>query len=357
MPNIDNIQAEVVEILASQVPSESDNANPTLEQAKLVVFKLACRLLQRESSIYGVFDVFLRELLSSSSIGEGITHEKIERDLVDCLFKHVGVDLLEYGEANWGGVFIATAPSDLALLIRQVSHEMMMHGPLTLSHLKALPIFNWIKDKTTMLRVFSVTNEEKLGLVSLSERLTDSSTFSIPKNPFFCMNSARKWYIFDQDTVASMLMTNHDYRRVINEIDSSGPTGIDYVLSHLSADESEVNQALNKVLVVWHHNFPTDVYNVVDTFGERQMVLSAHEQWLDRTDRFLDWIVWSLLPEDVRQLTELLGQFNKEQTCLTELSTLIAAGNLLRETRETLNREYQSRSNFSRDLRDCKKIT
>ena len=348
MPTLSEMPTEILEILAKQPWGEAGSVEERVpkEKSRSVTFQLASQWQEKapEQSVYSnlprLFDSFLFEVASNYTEKTLQTADEFEKVLVQVIFSKLIIDLHMNGDAGWGSTFIQLGTADIAALIRHLSYVIIQHGWQESDRSEAYSCFNWMKDQATMMRASLLSAEQQLELLSLSNRLSDPSLFSIPVHPRFCMSSEGRWYIFDEDVLHSMQSANQDYRELINTIDNSGPSGVGYILTQIRDEEDEVIQARDKVLAAWYNHFPMVNYLSVDTDTKRQKILKDYERWLDKTDRVLDWGVWYSLPEQVRQIVELRNQVKTEEAHLLSLTTLMEQADTLRAQRDQLEEEF-----------------
>lgn len=152
------------------------------------------------------------------------------------------------------------------------------------------------------------------------DSLVDPVLQMIPEAPQFCLNNNKQLRLFDADTISGMQKSAVDCRTLIGNIDTSGPTGIGYILTTLPDSEDKSIIAGDKVLQAWHAQFPLAKYLNANGERGRQLELHYHERTLDSIDHLFDRWVWDSLPEEVRQIPILEKQLQECQDDLAHLS-------------------------------------
>ena len=152
------------------------------------------------------------------------------------------------------------------------------------------------------------------------DALVDPVLQTIPENPKFCFNSGKQLRLFDADTLAGMGASVQDCRSLIVTIDTSGPTGIGYILTALPENGEQAVIAGDEVLKAWHAKFPMAKYLDAEEEQDRQLELYFHERKLSSIDQLFDQWVWDALPEEVRQIPVLKKQLRECQDDLANLS-------------------------------------
>lgn len=158
------------------------------------------------------------------------------------------------------------------------------------------------------------------SLFAKVETLVDPVLQTIPENPKFCFNNNKQLRLFDADTLVGMRASLRDCRSLIVTIDSSGPTGIGYILTALPENEEQAVVAGDEVLKAWYAKYPMTKYLAAKEEKNRQLELYFHERKLDTIDHLFERWVWDALPEEVRQIPMLEKQLNKCQSELANLS-------------------------------------
>lgn len=151
------------------------------------------------------------------------------------------------------------------------------------------------------------------------DTLVDPVLQTIPENPLFCFNSGKQLRLFDADTLAGMRAAVRDCRSLIGIIDSSGPTGIGYILTVLPEHREQAVIAGDALLKAWHAKFPIAKYLDAEEEQDRQLELYFHERKLATIDQLFDQWVWAVLPEEVRQIPVLEEQLHE---CEDDLASL-----------------------------------
>ena len=275
--------------------------------------------------------------LSSSANEAEISHTRKEMDavlsrelvywfqleLAELIFTKLTANWHTKRDAGWVDSFINLSTEGIALLIQQISHEIIEHGWQIPDGNSPASLFCWMKEQATLV--------EKHDLFKLGESLSDNmALFAIPDAPQFCCKNNQSWCILDAGTIRAAEESNVNYRQTIAEIENSGPTGIGY--DPIFDPDTE---ALNNVLLTWRRYFPVETYNAASTEGERQNILGNHERWIDRADMCLDLAVYKSLPEEVRLIPTLVSQLSRGQKLLQD--TLV----IEQEYQDTLNAKSQ----------------
>ncbi|KTC81764.1 hypothetical protein [Legionella brunensis] len=160
---------------------------------------------------------------------------------------------------------------------------------------------------------------DTMHLFTKVDALVDPVLQTIPENPKFSLNSGKQFRLFDEDTLAGMRASARDCRSLIVVIDTSGPTGIGYILTALPEDGEQAVIAGDKLLKAWHAKFPMAKYLDTEEEQDRQLELYFHERKLATIDRLFDQWVRGALPEEVRQIPVIEKQLHECQDDLTNL--------------------------------------
>ncbi|CDZ76657.1 hypothetical protein BN59_00931 [Legionella massiliensis] len=151
------------------------------------------------------------------------------------------------------------------------------------------------------------------------DALIDPVLQTIPENPKFFLNSDKQLRLFDKDTLAGMRASTRDCRSLIVVIDTSGPTGIGYILTALPENSEQAVNAGDELLKAWHAKFPMAKYLDAEEEQDRQLELYFHERKLATIDQLFDQWVWEALPEEVRQIPVIEKQLYE---CYDDLANL-----------------------------------
>jgi hypothetical protein len=143
------------------------------------------------------------------------------------------------------------------------------------------------------------------------DALVDPVLQTIPDNPIFCFNSGKQLRLFDADTLAGMRAAVRDCRSLIGIIDTSGPTGIGYILTALPESREQAVITGDTLLKAWHAKFPIAKYLDAEGEDDRQLELYFHERRLATIDQLFDQWVWGVLPEEVRQIPVIEKQLHE----------------------------------------------
>lgn len=287
------LHSQLQSLLAVKDPSNQSNVDKIREEMKLI----------RTKEISYWFETGLSHHIFLALIPYSYTEDRLSQ--------------------GWRSLFTKMPPEDIALLITQVCHELIEQGLSIPDDPKDLCIFHWmnkqvLKEQVLRLKLDSFSIEQQQQLIALSEQILDPVNATPPDQPRFCINNGGMLRIFDHETLKGQLAANQSYRELIAAIDTSGPTGIDYILRHLPNerdDDPAATQAWDHVLLAWSNRFPRDELSSIEQTipihrqdRAKREVLRLHEQWLENTDQFLERCVWDALPEEVRQIPLLKDQ-------------------------------------------------
>ena len=151
------------------------------------------------------------------------------------------------------------------------------------------------------------------------DHLVDPVLQTIPETPKFCFNSAKQLRLFDADTLAGMRASARDCRALIGIIDTSGPTGIGYILTALPENGDQAVIAGDELLKAWYAQFPIAKYLDAEEEQDKQLELYFHERKLATIDQLFEQWVWDALPEEARQIPAIEKQLHE---CLDDLANL-----------------------------------
>ncbi len=313
MPTLSELQASVrgfIQAKSWDTASGSDAGEFGLRAQNILLGFAASS--QQKMPLINVYRALIRSLrrhidvLVEKEIIPGPV-ESLELELAEWVFTHITISF--HGGVDYWDYFLRIPPADTAFLISQLCREIIEHDWQIPDKPHPLSLFSWMQEQENLL------SQKQQTFFRLGESLSDNMVlFSIPDTPEFCIKSDGTWCILDDATVTGMEQANETYRKTLADIENSGPTGVDYEISHAGDDV----RALNNVLTAWHRNFPAHEYGAAQTELKRQEIISSHEQWLDRADTCLDLAVSESLPEEVRQIPTLLSQLLLLETRLAE---------------------------------------
>lgn len=248
---------------------------------------------------------------------------RFEAELVNCIFAKLDKTVSTSRNPAWVTFFIETHPQDITTLIHHVCREVSDRSYLDYPNAVDSKLSQWMHDEASEIQSPYFSPPKTARLFTTDSALVDPILSAIPTTPQFCLNSGGQFRVFDTTTLAGMQDANRDYRRLITTIESSGPTGIGYIMLNLPGDSSEVTPILDVILKAWHDKFPMPAYARIEEDVEewdedededqkekrkedkRQQMCYFHERWLYHLDRFLDQCAWDALAEEIRQIPQL----------------------------------------------------
>ncbi|CEK09245.1 hypothetical protein [Legionella hackeliae] len=177
--------------------------------------------------------------------------------------------------------------------------------------------------------------------------LVDPVLQTIPENPRFILNSGKQLRLFDEDTLTGLRNSVRQCRSLIVVIDTSGPTGIGYILTALPENREHAAIAGDELLKAWHARFPMENYLKAEEEQNRQLELHFHERQLATIDQLFDLWAWSALPEEVRQIPAVEKQLNE---CQDELANLTEEED--DENIQTEIKQLQEQLDAAKSIRD-----
>ncbi len=346
MPNYTEIKAEVNGILESlQWASTHEEHAFSKESAKSIVLQLVVLMQRRFPDSNGyvdltqIIDHTLNALLEVYQTRDFPTSRDMEKEIMEIMFARYVINLATGSYRIFGEVFFQLSPLEIASLLRQISYEIQQYGWKISDTSVNFSLLTWVKDNPTMQRVFFLSDEEQKDLITKGQGLEDPICFSIPHDPFFCLNNRGRWGILDSSSFSGMLKNNQDNRQKMVEIDHSGASGVGYILRNLPENEVNIDPAFDHVLSIWHRNFPTQRYDGAVSELCRQQVLADHIDHFNKADQLLDRCVWESLPAEVRKTVELVKQKKQEEANLQTVTALLALDAGFQESRQKLVKE------------------